>query len=834
MLMPWRRQPPAAASSGCTPPVERQDHDRFLQTLVQNLPVALYRCSVDPPYRQVLMSDGIESISGYPPERFLGADGLSFSDVVLPEDLPTATRLTQCALAQRAPWEMEYRIRTASGEVRALLDRGRAYYDDAGRPLWLDGILFDITERRQAESRARERERQLQSLFENVPGVVYRCDIEPPWTHAEISDGILELSGWAREDFLRADGPSMADLVLAEDLTRVAASIARAVARCEPYDVEWRLRRRDGAVRWVNERGRAQYDDLGRPQYLDGIIIDVTDRRTMEQSLRESEASLSRAQTVAHVGSWECDCLTGRMRWSGETRRVCGLAGAYEPTLESFRRNVHPEDRERVAGAWRAGEADGVYDVEYRLRDGDTLRWIHEQAEFSHELCIAVAAIGTVQDVTERRLAEERLRQSHALLDGMSRAQHGFISDAGSQQTFETLLECFRTCSASEYGFIADVVSGDDERSCLRPRAITSIAGDAETRALHEQPADGGLEFHDPDSLFGLALRSEQPLIVNDSDRLRSGSGLPDWLPPLHAFLGLPLRNEGRLIGLVGLANRCEGYDGALVLSLQPLLVTCASLLEAFRLEHARAVAEDELRKLNQHLEQRVAERTAELESFAYSVSHDLKAPLRAIDGYSRILITEHADSLAGDAGILLGNVCRATQSMSALIDDLLDYSRVERVALVDDAVDVGAVLRLVLAEAQEQFTARGIAVEATLPELCVAGHAEGVALVFRNLVANAIKFTCGCVQPRIGIGWSNSESSLTVHVTDNGCGFDMKYHDRIFKIFERLHRTENYPGTGIGLAIVRKAVARMGGRVWAESAPGAGATFFVELRRVP
>ena len=248
-------------------------------------------------------------------------------------------------------------------------------------------------------------------------------------------------------------------------------------------------------------------------------------------------------------------------------------------------------------------------------------------------------------------------------------------------------------------------------------------------------------------------------------------------------------------------------------------------------------LAELEVRQLNADLERRVAERTEELasavrelETFAYSVSHDLKAPLRAVDGYSQILLEEHASALNEEAVGLLGRLRRGAQRMGHLVEGLLAYSRIERRELQTGPVEIAAVVRSVLAELREEIEARGAEVAFRLDGLVVNVDRDGLAIIFRNLVGNALKYSRKDRPPRIELAAREAEGKVLLSVADDGIGFDMQYHDRVFEIFQRLHRLEDYGGTGIGLALVKKAAERMKGRVWAESEPDRGSTFYVEL----
>ena len=254
-----------------------------------------------------------------------------------------------------------------------------------------------------------------------------------------------------------------------------------------------------------------------------------------------------------------------------------------------------------------------------------------------------------------------------------------------------------------------------------------------------------------------------------------------------------------------------------------------------------RRSAKEALARLNAELEIRIEARTAdlnaksrELETFAYSVAHDLKAPLRGIDGYSRLLLQEYANSLDDEGRTFLQTIQDSTDEMSQLIDDLLAYSRLERRELQTDRVELAPIVNSLVEEKKREATEHPVDFVVDINGATVMADASGVAQSLRNYLDNAFKFTRKVEEPRIEVGSKESAKSCLLWVRDNGIGFDMKYHDQIFNIFQRLNVAEDYPGTGIGLAIVRKAMERMGGRAWAESEPGHGATFYLEIPKTP
>ncbi len=499
---------------------------------------------------------------------------------------------------------------------------------------------------------------------------------------------------------------------------------------------------------------------------------------------------------------------------------------------------ISPDERDQLVAKVQSDGRVHNYEQRFRHRSGRVFNALLSATmiELDGELCM----LAITRDISRLKATEEQLSRQNALLGALARAQADFILDAEPKATFSRLLEHLLAACESEYGFIGEVLRDPDGAPYLRAFAITDISWDDASRALYQRYVDGSFEFRNLKTLFGRVLATGETVIANDPAHDPRRGGLPEGHRPLDCFLGLPLWRGTTLVGMVGVANRQGGYDESVAEQLDPLLKTCALLIEAFRSAQARRNAEDALRRLAGELEQRVRERTEELqvslrelESFSYSVSHDLRSPLRSINGFAQALAVLHADTLGERGRDFLRRINQATVRMGQLIDDLLKLAQLTRAPLKREHLNLGQLARHILGEFQAAEPQRRVTV-AVDEDLVASADPTLARAVLENLLGNAWKFTRRSAEARIEFRRTVYREHTCFVVRDNGVGFDMAYVDKIFEVFQRLHEPEEFPGTGIGLATVQRIVNRHGGRCWAEGKPGQGAAFYFTLASTP
>lgn len=609
-------------------------------------------------------------------------------------------------------------------------------------------------------------------LLDRLPNLIWRTGADGRADY--FNRAWLGFTGCSLED---GQGMGWLDCIHPDDREHVARTFRAALDERSPFSVEYRLAHRSGGHRWVSDHGEPVFDAEGRLQAYIGSGFDVQQEKDAAAEIAASEQRFRSLVERTLVGVYLI--RGGHMVYANP--RLAEWFG-YTPTeLEGMpvAALVHPDDLPVVAEKLRQRESGELEFVQYtfrgRRRDGSFFPV--EAYGTRIEQAGGAAVIGTLLDHTQRARYEAALKAASEVVEASPTVLFRWLPRPGWPVAYVSE-------NVDRWGYRA--------RDMLQPAFRFTDLIHPDERDQVTQMVDG----------FIAGGQGEYTLEY----RIRTSDGNYIWIEDRTV---VQRDDEGGVLHLAGLATDIT----------------------------ERRCAEDEVRALNAELEARVAQRTAqlaalnqELETFAYSVSHDLKAPLRGIDGYSHLLLEDHSDRLDDEGRLFISHIRTGVRQMARLIDDLLAYSRVERRTLQRTAVNLQDMVRGILAERRAELEQGPAQIVLEVPPLRVQADPEGLSQVLRNLIDNALKYSRDAQPPRIVISAAEQNGVCHIRVQDNGIGFDMKFHDRIFEIFQRLQRQEDYAGTGIGLAIVRKAVQRMGGRVWAESAPDEGACFHLEL----
>ncbi|KIL99689.1 Phytochrome two-component sensor histidine kinase Cyanobacterial phytochrome B [Paramagnetospirillum magnetotacticum MS-1] len=487
--------------------------------------------------------------------------------------------------------------------------------------------------------------------------------------------------------------------------------------------------------------------------------------------LKNSEATLNRAQSVAHIGSWQVDLPSDHVRWSQETYRIFGITPGTPVTFTTVMAMVHPDDRAQVQDAISALLTGAPYDVEHRvITAGGEVKYVAAKALLTTAPTGEPQEIlGTVQDITEKKQAEIAIREHQALL--------------------------LEVQSVAKLGYYDYDIRTDLWRSSPILDTIFGITTD------YIRTGQGWLELVAP------AMRAEMGAYLLE---IQAGQHDFDKVYPIIR----PCDGEERWVAGLGKIERdAEGRPTRMV-------GTIKDITEQHRAEQSLRDKADELERSN-----------TELEQFAYVASHDLREPLRMVSSYVDLLARRYNDKLDDDAREFIAFAKDGATRMDRLILELLEYSRIGRVTRPMLPVSLGGVVERALRALAPKIEECG-AEFATPPEVLptVLGDAEELMRLFQNLIGNAIKYRDPERKPVISIEAENTGKEWILTVIDNGIGIEPKYFERVFLIFQRLHRRGEYEGTGIGLAVCKKIVEHHGGRIWVESTPGQGSRFSVTL----
>ncbi len=739
-------------------------------------------------------------IAGYSEEELLG---MRFQDLTHPEDRSDDDADHGRMVRGEAPAvSREKRYLRKDGEVVWVSVNASLICDASGRPIRTLAVIQDITRRKEAEDAARRTEEKFRRLVEQSLTGIYVIQDE---RFAYVNPKMSEIFGYSAEEFASS---RVVDIAFPEDRATTAEHIRRRMEG-EVESVRYALRavRKDGRIIHIEVHGgRAEYN--GRPAIV-GTLMDVTERvQAEQQALWLASFPEKNPNPILELDiSRQALCYA-----NPSARRMfpdLQDAGLAHPLLTGIPEAAAAMQSEKQPAAWREAAVESRWFAQ-------TVTWIPEMNR--------LRVYST--DITERKLAEERARSLNAELESrvaertiQLEAANGELrsSRAELESLFESLPGLYLVLTPD-----LKIVAASDAYLKATMTTRGSIVG----RGLFDVFPDNP---NDPDATGTSNLRSSIEHVIQWATPHTMAIQKYDVRRPDGAFeerywspINSPVLGSDRRVKYI--IHRVEDVTEFVRNRTRHVDAGAGSPDIRLRMEQMEAeifASSQKVQEANRQLEAS----NKELEAFSYSVSHDLRAPLRTVDGFSQAVIEDYGAQLPEEGQRYLKTIREGAQRMGALIDDLLTFSRLSRLPLKKRSVDTLSLVTEVLSELDSQREGREIEVRIGELPPCMGDRAL-LKQVWLNLLSNAFKYTRQQKTARIEVGSRKQEGETVYFVADNGTGFDMRYADKLFGVFQRLHRAEDYEGTGVGLAIVKRVINRHGGRVWAEAEADRGATF--------
>ena len=751
--------------------LKRAEAARALAAIVESSEDAIVSKNLDGVIRS--WNRGAERLYGYSAGEMVGHS----MAVLLPEDRrDELDRIVERIRNGESVEAYETARVTKDGRLIHVSLTASPVLDAAGKLTGVSMVARDITRRKQAEDALRQSLERLERVLEvETVGVMF-WDLNTGCMF-DANDTFLKLMGYSRSQ-VEARELTWQKLTPPEymDVSRAEVAKFMATGRVGPYEKEYF--RNDGTKRWLLFAGSS----LGGNQCVE-FCIDISDRKQAQEALRESEEQFRTLANGIPQLCWMADA-DGWIYWYNQ--RWYEYTGTTSDEMEGWGwQSVHdPEALPAVLERWKASIATGEsFDMVFPLRGSDGIfrPFLTRIVPVRDRDGRVTGWFGTNTDISEQRRIEEALRESEERFRSLAFATSHVIWIIGPEGR---VTSDYPNPSWQKFtGQTAEQIEGLGWLDAIHPEDRTRV-GETWLRAV------------------------ETKSLYSTHYRLRRHDGEYRWVEAI----GTPILN----------------LDG----SVRDWIGTSTDVTERKR-------AEDEIRRLNVSLERRVAERTTELavankelEAFTYSVAHDLRAPLRGLDGFSVALLEDYGPALDGTGREYLSRIRSAASRMGQLIEDLLNLSRVSRAELRREALSISDLARAISSELQTTSPERP-AQFVIAPSLEVEGDPHLLRVVLENLLGNAWKFTAKAGTARIELGELEKDGRLVYFVRDNGAGFDMCYAAKLFAPFQRLHSTAEFPGTGIGLATVARIVHKHGGEIWAEAEVDKGATFYFTLKKV-
>jgi PAS domain S-box-containing protein len=758
-----------------------RENERRFREMIDALPAAIY--TTDAQGRVTHFNSACVEFSGRTPQ--LGSDHWCVTWKLFHPD-GRAMPHDQCPMAVALK---EGRVVRGAEAIAERPDGTRIWFtpyptplrDAEGRVVGGINMLVDITARKQAE----ETKAKLAAIVESSDDAIVSKSLEGIIT--SWNRGAERIFGYTREE---AIGQPVTMLIPVDRHSEEPLILER-LKRGERVDHYETVRvRKDGTQLDISLTISPVRDAAGRIVGASKIARDITERKQTENALRESEERFHALADAVPVLIWVSD-TTKACTWFNQCWKDFSGRPLDELLGDGWAKDVHPDDLDRCLNIYtRQFDAREPFSMEYRLKrhDGE-YRWVLDNGipRFGAKGVFA-GYIGACMDLTERKQAVEALRASEQQLELVSNTVPALISYIDRDRRYRTCnyayTDWFGVRCKDIAGKPVREVLGEDAWAAIEPRITQALAGET-------------VEFETEVNYRTMGRR---------------------WI---HAVYTPHRDAEGSVTGIVVMVN---------------------DITERKKVEKALAEAHSLLADKAKHLEALVQERTAkltetvsELETFSYSVSHDLRSPLRAMQAYSNIIVESAGDKLSSQEREYLGRIERAALRLDRLTQDVLAYSRVSRSDIALQPVNLEKLIRDVIDQYPQILEHRAhIVVES--PLLIVLAHESSLGQCVSNLLANGLKFVRSGETPKIQVWteetmWDGQPVAKLV-VEDNGIGIAPEHAHRIFQMFGRVHPDKQYDGTGIGLTIVKKAVERMGGTVGYDSKVGKGSRFWMLLKR--
>jgi len=692
---------------------------------------------------------------------------LAWASRVHPSDRQFAENEVQLALSGEKDYEPEFRIVLQDGSIRYIKAYAIVQRNDEGVPQRMLGINFDITNRKLAEAQLIKTDTHLKTA--------QRIGKLGSWEF-ETSTGILT---WSEEVFRiyglepNTEPPSYEELqqyIHPDDWEYFHHTVQTAINCQQAYDLEHRIIQPNGRLIYVLAKGEMVYDNSGLLTHIIGTAIDITDSKIAEQNLQNLTDRLTLALKSAAIGIWEWDIPNNILLWDERMYKIYGVdPSTSNNTYLTWANSLHPSDRANAEfSIHQALQGSKDFDIEFRIvLPDDSIRHIKAYALIQRDReGKPKQMIGINFDITARKLAEAELKRSHDLREAIFN-------------------------ESTDALFLVD--------------PHTLVTTDCNLPAVHL------FEASDKSELMGIEGHILQEHQFSSAELEQ---------------INLELSTKGFWSQeIVYISLKGHRFWGNLAVK---QIIVAGQTTNLVRVTDISAQKQSEAKILQ--TSRQLENTNQELESFCYSVSHDLRAPLRHINGFVNALQQQlKRQELLNDPKIThyLQVIDSSSQKMGNLIDGLLILSRYGRKPLESKPISIRELVDEALEIVRSDPNHNSL-VEFVIGDLPnTVGDPILLQQVFRNLIGNAIKFSRNQPQPRIEIDCLPDQ---TIRIKDNGVGFQMEYADKLFGVFQRLHNEKDFEGTGIGLAIVQRIIQRHGGSIRAEGYPNQGATFFIKL----